>query len=63
MSNRHKNLKNQNNEDFFIRLLNAWVNFINKKFPIPTPIEGIIDQLIFLNPYTRLYFSSYNPYS
>ena len=31
--NRHKNLKKQDNEDCFIQLLNAWLCFINKKFP------------------------------
>ena len=31
--NRHKNLQKQNNEDFFIQLLNAWLHFTNNKFP------------------------------
>ena len=30
---RHKNWKKQNNEDFFIQLLNAWLHFTNNKFP------------------------------
>ena len=31
--NRHKNLKKQNNKDFFIQLLNAWQHFTYYKFP------------------------------
>ena len=53
-------MQNQNNEDFFIQLLNAWLHFTNNKSPAPTPIEEIIDQLIYLNPYTKLEFSSDN---
>ena len=35
--NRHKNLQQQNNEDFFIQLLNAWLHFTNNKFPALHP--------------------------
>ena len=58
--NRHKNLQKQNNEDFFIQLLNAWIHFTNNKFPTPMPIEEILDQPIHLNPHTKLEFSSDN---
>ena len=46
-SNRHRNLQKQNNENFFIQLLNAWLHFTNNNFPTPTSIEEIIDQPIF----------------
>ena len=54
--NKHKNLQKQNNEDFFIQLLNGWLNFTDNKFPA----EEILDQPIQLNPYTKLKFSSDN---
>ena len=41
--NRHKKLKKQNNKDFFIQLLNAWLHFTNNKFPAPMPKEEILD--------------------
>ena len=59
--NRHKNLQKQNNENFFIQLLNAWLNFTNNKFPAPMPKEKSLDQPIHLNPYPKLDFSSDNP--
>ena len=59
-STRHKNFQKQNNEDFFIQLLNAWLHFTNNNFPTLTPIEEILDQPIFLNPLTKLGFSSDN---
>ena len=59
--NRHKKLKKQNNKDFFIQLLNAWLHFTNNKFPAPMPKEEILDQSIHINPHTKLDFSSDNP--
>ena len=59
---RHKNLQKHNNEDFFIELLNAWLHFTNSKFPTPTSIEEILDQPLFLNPHTKLDFTSDNPF-
>ena len=53
-SNSHKYLQKQNNEDFFIRLLNAWLHFTNSSFPAPTIVKKILDQPIFLNPQTKL---------
>ena len=32
-------MEKQNNEDFFIQLLNTWLYFTNNKFPVPTSIE------------------------
>ena len=61
-SNRHKNFQKQNNKDFFIQLLNAWLHFTNNNFRTPTSIEEILDQPMFLNPHTKLDFSSDNPY-
>ena len=57
-----KNLQNHNNEDFFIQLLNARLHFTNDTFPALTSIEEILDQPLFLNPHTKLDFSSDNPY-
>ena len=59
--NRHKNLQKQNNEDFFIQLLNAWLHFTNNKFPAPMSIEEILHQPIHLSTYTKLDFSSNKP--
>ena len=59
--NWHKNLQKQNNEDFFIQLLNVWLHFTNNKFPAPMSIEEILHQPIHLNPYTQLDFSSNKP--
>ena len=59
--NRHNNFHKQNNEDFSSHLLNAWLHFTNNKFPEPMLIEEIFYQLIHLNPYTKLEFSSDNP--
>ena len=61
-SNRHKNLQKQNNEDFFIQLLNAWLHFTNSNFPTRTSNVEILDQPIFLNRHPKLEFSSDNPY-
>ena len=58
--NRHKNLQKQNYEDFFIQLLNAWLDFTNNKFPASMPIEESLEQPIHLNPNTKLDFSSDN---
>ena len=55
-------MQKQNNEDLFIQLLNAWLHFTNDNFFALTSIEEILDQLIFLNPHTKLGFSSDNPY-
>ena len=57
-SNRHRNLQKQNNEDFFIQLVNAWLHFTSNNFPVPTALEKILDQPIFSNPHTKLDFSS-----
>ena len=61
-STRHSNLQNNNNEDFFIQMLNAWLHFTNNTFPPPTSIEEILDQPLFLNPHTKLPYNSDNPY-
>ena len=37
--NSHKYLQKQNNEDFFIRLINAWLHFTNSSFPAPTIVK------------------------
>ena len=58
--NRHKNLQKQNNEDFFIQLLNAWLHFTNNKFPASMPIAESLDQPIHLNPNTKLDFNPDN---
>ena len=55
-------MQKQNNEDFFIQLLNASLHFTNKNFPTLTSIEEILDQPMFLNPHTKLDFSSDNPH-
>ena len=34
-STSHKNLQKQNNEDFFIQLLYAWLHLTNNNFPAP----------------------------
>ena len=46
MSNRHKNLKK------------CLATFHQNQFPISTFVEEILDQPIFLNPHTKLNFSS-----
>ena len=51
-----KNLQKQNNEDFFIQLLYAWLHLTNNNFPAPISIEKILYQPIFSNPHTRLDF-------
>ena len=61
-SNKHKYLQKQNNENFFIQLLSAWLHFTNNNFHIPTSVGQILDQPIFLDPHTKLDFSSDNPY-
>ena len=61
-SNRHKNLQKQNNEDFFVQLLNAWLHFTNNKFLISTHAEEVLDQPIFWNLLTGLNFNSNNSY-
>ena len=52
-------MQKQNNEDFFIQLPNA-LHFTNNKFSTLMPIEEILDQPIYLNPYTKLEFGSDN---
>ena len=61
-SNRHKNLQNQNNDDFFIQLYNSWLHFTNNNFPTPNSEKEIFDQSIFLKPYIKLDFSTDNAY-
>ena len=61
-SNRNKNVQKQNNEDFFIQLLNVWLHFTDNNFPNPTSIKEILNQPIFLNPHTKLDFISDNPH-
>ena len=51
-------MQKQNNEDFFIQLLNDRLHFTNNISPTPTSIEEILDQTIFLNPHIVLDFSS-----
>ena len=58
----HRNLQKWNNEDLFIQLLNTWLHFTNNDFATPTSIEEILGQPLFLNPHTKLDFSSNNPY-
>ena len=58
----HRNLQKYNNEDFFIQLLNAWLRFTNNDFPIPTSIEEIVGQPLFLNSHTKLDFNWNYPY-
>ena len=60
--NRHKNLQKQNNEDFLIQLLNAWLHFTNSNFPTRTSKKESLDQPIFLNLHPKLEFSADNPY-
>ena len=50
-SARHSNLQNNNSEDFFIQLSNAWLHFTNNIFPPPTSLGEILDQPLFLNPH------------
>ena len=38
-SSSHKHLQKQNNEDFFIQLLNTWLHFTNNNFPVPTSVK------------------------
>ena len=52
--NRHKHLQKQNNKDFFVQLLNAWLHFTNNNFPAPTSVKEIIDQPIFSNRQFKL---------
>ena len=40
----HKNLHKQNNNNFFIQLFNAWLNFANNNFPAPMSVKDILDQ-------------------
>ena len=61
-STRHKNVQKPINEDFFIQLLNPCLHFINNKFTSAKYMEEIREQPIFLNPHTKLNFSSNNPY-
>ena len=46
-STRHINSQKQNNDDFFIQLLNAWFHFTNNEFPTSTYTEEIFDHLVF----------------
>ena len=43
-------------------LLNPCLHLSNSQFTIPKHIEEILEQPIFLNPHTKLNFSSNNPY-
>ena len=54
--------KKQNNEHFFIQLLNTSLHFTKNNFPTSISIEEITDQPISLKPHTKLGFSSHNPY-
>ena len=53
-STSHKNLQKQNNEDFLIQLLYAWL-LTNNKFSSSISIE-VLDQPILLNLHTRMDF-------
>ena len=55
-------MQKQSNEDFFVQLLNAWIDLANNNLPTLTSVEEILDQPIFLNLHTKLDFSSGNPY-
>ena len=59
-SNTHENLQKQNNEYFFIQLLNAWLHFTSLT-SLPTSTEELLDQLI-SSPHTKMDFTSDNPY-
>ena len=48
-------LRNQINED-------SWLHFTNNNFPTHTLLKEILDQPVFLNPHTKLDFSSDSPY-
>ena len=54
----HNNLQKQNNEDFFIQLLYAWLHLTNNKFPASCLCKKFLTKPIFLNQHTRLDFSS-----
>ena len=43
-------------------MLNAWLHFTKNKFPTPTHIAEILEQLIFLNPLLKPNCSSNNLY-
>ena len=55
-------MQKENNKDFFIQLLSAWLYFTNNNFPTPTFIVEILDQSIFLDQRIKLDFSSDNLY-
>ena len=56
-STSHENLQKQNNEDFFIQLLYAWLHIANNNFPPSSAISiQIFVQPISLNPRTGLDF-------
>ena len=62
-STRYKNLQQHNNEDFFIQFLKGRVIlFTQNKFSTPTSVKEIFDQPLFLNPHTKIDFTSDNPY-
>ena len=41
-------MQKQSNEDFFVQLLNAWIDLANNNLPTLTSVEEILDQPIFL---------------
>ena len=61
-SNRHKNLQKDRNGDFFVQLLNGWIHLANNILPTLTSVEEILDKPIFLNPHSKLDFSSGKAY-
>ena len=46
----HNYLQKQNNEDFFIRLLNARLQFTNDNYPALTSVKQTLERPIFFNP-------------
>ena len=54
----HNNLQKQNNEDFFIQLLYAWLHLTNNKFTASCLYKRFLTKPVFLNQHTKLEFSS-----
>ena len=55
-------MQKQSNEDFFVQLVNAWIDLANNNLSTLTSVEEILDKPIFLNPHSKLDFSSGKAY-
>ena len=55
-------MQKQSNEDFFVQLVNAWIDLAKNNLSTLTSVEEILDKPIFLNPHNKLNFQSGNPY-